>query len=212
VPERRTIAGGGVVWFEPNWLEREVADEYFKALRVCVPWQQGHISFFGRSVAEPRLTAWYGDADYTYSGRTLHKTPWPELLMHLREKASRAADVQFNSALLNLYRNGRDSMGLHCDAEPELGKNPVIASVSLGVTRKFLLRPKKQIKTEPGLEFELTHGSLLVMGGTCQHFWKHAVPKQLDVEAERINLTFRRIISTEGPRSRGGASRLDEKG
>ena len=160
-----------------------------------MPWTQGSVTLFGREIPEPRLTAWFGDADYTYSGRTVHAAPWTEALASLRDRAGRAAGAPFNAVLLNLYRSGADSMGMHADDEPELGPNPVIASVSLGVPRRFVLEPKKKgLRRDGRREFELWHGSLLVMSGDCQHRYRHGVPKQPRVEGERINLTFRRIV------------------
>jgi alkylated DNA repair dioxygenase AlkB len=148
---------------------------------------------FGRELREPRLTAWFGEADYTYSGRTVRASPWPSCLASLRARVERAAATSFNAVLLNLYRDGRDSMGLHSDDEPELGPDPMIASVSLGGARQFVLVPKKKsARRQGGYELQLTHGSLLVLTGACQHHYRHGVPKQPGFAHERINLTFRR--------------------
>ena len=143
---------------------------------------------------QPRLVAWFGDpgAAYTYSGLQLVPEPWSERLGSLRARTEGAAGHPFNSVLCNLYRDGNDSMGLHADAEPELGPNPVIASVSLGATRRFVLRHAKDRGER--LDLDLAGGSLLVMSGTTQHFWRHGVPKQKKITDSRINLTFRRIL------------------
>jgi alkylated DNA repair dioxygenase AlkB len=184
---------GGLVRFEPDWLDVTEADALFHELRNGVAWSQGTITMFGRELLEPRLTAWFGDADYTYSGRTVRASPWPSFLASLRERVERVAEASFNAVLLNLYRDGRDSMGLHSDDEPELGPDPMIASVSLGAARKFVLVPKrKSARRRGGYELELPHGSLLVMTGACQRHYRHGVPKQPGVARERINLTFRR--------------------
>lgn len=146
----------------------------------------------GRQVLQPRLTAWYGDAAYTYSGVTLEPLPWTPLLAMLRDRLIADVGERFNSVLCNLYRTGADSMGLHADDERELGPNPVIASVSVGATRRLVLRHKRR-KAAPVI-LDLTSGSLLVMGPATQTFWRHAVPKDPRVVAPRVNLTFRRIV------------------
>src|SRR5262249_55767076 len=144
----------------------------FAALRRDVPWKQEA----GRGRPFPRLTAWFADPGltYTYSGVTHQATPWTPLLLDGRRRVEQASRPSFNSSLSNLCGDGRDSIGLHSDAEPELGRNPVVASVSLGSVREFVLRHKKPRET---VKLPLGHGSLLVMGGTCQHHWLHGVPK-----------------------------------
>ncbi|HZU82800.1 MAG TPA: alpha-ketoglutarate-dependent dioxygenase AlkB, partial [Polyangiaceae bacterium] len=134
----RPLELGGSLRFHPAWLDRAEADALFSELRTSLPWTQGTITLFGRERAEPRLTAWFGDADYTYSGRTLKAAPWPAPVEVLRRRAERETGVAFNFVLLNRYRDGGDSMGMHSDDEPELGTDPVIASVSLGATRRFV--------------------------------------------------------------------------
>lgn len=185
--ERREIADGGTILYDPGFLRPAEADRLFNSLRGEVPWSQERT--FGRPF--PRLNAYYADpgVDYTYSGVTHRGAGWTEGLQEIRRRVEAAAGAGFNSLLLNFYRNGQDSMGFHTDAEPELGPNPVVASISLGAVRKFVLKHKT---TKELLSYHLTHGSLLVMGGTCQHFWYHGLPKT-DKDGERINLTFRRI-------------------
>ncbi len=164
-------------------------------------WSQGTITILRRERLEPRLTAWFGDADYTYSGRTMLRAAWPPALARLRTQVVLAAGARFNAVLLNLYRDGSDSMGLHSDDEPELGTNPVIAGVSLGSARKFVLVPKaKSARRSSRYEIVLGHGSLLVMSGACQHNYRHGVPKISGACGERINLTFRRVLA--GPYGR----------
>jgi alkylated DNA repair dioxygenase AlkB len=186
---------GGLVRYEPAWLAADDADALFRDLRSSVDWKQGSIAMFGREVLEPRLTAWFGDADYTYSGRTLRAAPWPESLAALRHRVDAASGALFNAVLLNLYRDGNDSMGLHSDDEPELGANPILASVSLGAERTFVLVPKKKAVRDWTFEGRLGHGSLLVMAGACQHNYRHGIPKQPGSKGERINLTFRAVVS-----------------
>ena len=117
---------------------------------------------------------------------------WTAVLAEVRRKVEAAANAPFNSVLLNFYRDGQDSIGYHSDAEPELGVNPIIASISLGSVRQFIL---KHVKSGEKLKLDLAHGSLLVMGGTCQHHWVHGLPKTKAAVGPRINLTFRNIIS-----------------
>lgn len=168
------------------------ADEYFAGLQD-VPWHQEEIIVFGKKYPEPRETAWYGDqgTTYTYSGITHTPKPWTPVLSEIREKVENETQERFNSVLLNRYRNGQDSVAWHADDEPELGENPVIASVSLGQTRRFQLRHKFLSKKTTSLE--LHHGDLLVMSGQTQHFWEHQVPKTKQDISARLNLTFRNI-------------------
>jgi alkylated DNA repair dioxygenase AlkB len=175
----------------PNALAAGEADEAFRALRDTIAWEQEQIVIFGRRHAVPRLIAWHGDdgAAYTYSG-TLHvPRPWTAELLAIRARVVALTRHEFNSVLLNRYRNGRDGMGWHADDEPELGRNPVVASVSLGAVRRFKLRHRSHKQAvftlEPG------HGSLLLMAGPTQHEYLHAVPKTAREVGERINLTFR---------------------
>jgi alkylated DNA repair dioxygenase AlkB len=150
------------------------------------------MNLYGKLINFPRLTAWYGDNEksYSFSGIKLNPNPWTEELLQIRNKIGVVANCQFNSVLLNRYRDGNDSISWHRDAETELGKNPVIASANFGETRKFQLR---HIHTKQKLEFQLKHGSLLIMLGELQHFWQHQVPKESKPLGERINLTYRLI-------------------
>ena len=143
---------------------------------------------------EPRLIAWAGEMPYRYSGRTLPPRVRPACLDQVWRLAEAFAGVNFNHVLINRYRDGDDSMGWHSDAEPELGQNPPIVSLSLGATRRFLLKPKAHLPPEPTREWRLTHGAMLWMGGSTQHHYRHSVPRQRGVASERINLTFRRVL------------------
>jgi alkylated DNA repair dioxygenase AlkB len=179
--------------FYPSLLDEQESDRLFTQLTDAIDWRQDWITIYGRSMPQPRLTAWYGDPgkSYTYSGITMHPSPWTGTLLDLKAKAEAVSGVVFNSVLLNLYRDGNDSMGWHSDDEPELGQNPVIGSLSLGGTRRFMLRHR----TEKGLkhQLELTSGSFLLMQGTTQHYWQHQIPKTKRPVPARINLTFRVI-------------------
>lgn len=179
--------------FYPSLLDQHESDRFFTQLSETINWRQDWITIYGRSMPQPRLTAWYGDPriSYTYSGITMHPSAWMPTLLNLKAKAEALSGVVFNSVLLNLYRNGNDSMGWHSDNEPELGQNPVIGSLSLGGTRRFMLRHR----SEKGLkhQLELTSGSFLLMQGTTQHYWQHQIPKTKRPVLPRINLTFRVI-------------------
>lgn len=186
------IINNGQYLFYPNFFSVSESDFFLRQLRADIDWKQESMNMYGKQVNFPRLTAWYGDNDrpYSFSGITLFPNNWTEELITIKERIEPLSRIRFNSVLLNLYRNGNDSISWHTDAEKELGENPIIASVNFGATRKFQLR---HIKTKEKLEIELTHGSLLVMQGELQHFWQHQVPKTTQNVSERINLTFRMI-------------------
>lgn len=161
----------------------------------AIPWRSESIVLWGKRYVQPRLIAWYGDGDasYTYSGLTLTPLRWTPTLIRLKEHVERLAQTTFNSVLLNYYRNGQDSMGFHSDDEPELGPAPIIASLSLGDPRTFVLKHKTRKQLRP-LKMQLTSGSLLLMRGDTQRNWRHAVEKETRPCGPRINLTFRRIV------------------
>jgi alkylated DNA repair dioxygenase AlkB len=185
---------GAEIAFDPHWLPSVEADTLYQRLLADVPWEVHRIRLFGRLVDSPRLSCWIGDAGarYRYSGTLFEPHPWPQPLQALRVRLSRALCVDFNSVLANRYRDGRDAMGWHRDDEPELGPQPVIASISLGATRRFRL--KADDAAVPPLSLELPHGSLLVMRGQTQSRFRHALPRTARPVGERINLTFRRIV------------------
>ncbi|MEC5408742.1 alpha-ketoglutarate-dependent dioxygenase AlkB [Paraburkholderia sp. MPAMCS5] len=178
-----------VDWY-PDWLTPARAEQLLAQLIGEVEWRQDTMGTPGGRVALPRLTAWQGDpnAVYVYSGIRNIPQPWTPAVAELRVAAEALCGAQFNSVLLNRYRNGTDSMGWHADREPELGPQPVIASVSLGAARTFDLRHNKSGVVQ---SFSLKGGSLLVMKGSTQAEWRHRVPKEPRVAGERINLTFR---------------------
>ena len=185
--------------FDAEFLSQPTADRLQSQLMTEIDWQQRSIKLFGKTIPQPRLVAWYGDpgASYTYSGLTWEPLPWTETLRSLKQEVEAAvggylnSNPSFNSVLLNLYRTGQDSMGWHSDDEPELGRNPIIASLSLGATRRFSLQHKSQKQLKHKLD--LTHGSLLIMAGETQHYWRHQVAKTTRVPSPRINLTFRTV-------------------
>lgn len=173
-------------------LDSDRRQRLLRQLLEQTPWEQQLIKIYGREVASPRLSAWHGDpgAVYRYSGLRLEPRAWTPPLLEIKAMAEALAGARFNSVLLNLYRDGRDSMGWHSDAEPELGRNPIIASVSLGARRRFVLRHKR---LPVRIELDLEPGGVLIMRGPTQHHWRHQLPKTREPTGPRLNLTFRTI-------------------
>jgi alkylated DNA repair dioxygenase AlkB len=178
--------------FEPNFFDVDESKLFLENLKNKILWKQESMNMYGKQINFPRLTSWYGENDkpYSFSGIKLNPNPWSNELIAIKQKIEPVSNTVFNSVLLNLYRDGKDSISWHTDAEKELGKNPIIASVNFGATRKFQLR---HIETKEKLEIDLSNGSLLIMQGELQHFWQHQVPKTNSLISERINLTFRVI-------------------
>ena len=168
-----------------------------------IPWQQDHIRIAGKLIRVPRLQCWMGDrnSNYGYSGIRLEPLPWQGVIIEIRDQMQALSHTDFNSVLLNYYRNGQDSVAWHADDEPELGANPIIASISLGAERTFQLRHKRD-KSRGRYRMLLRNGSVLIMGKTLQNNWLHQLPKEKDLQSPRINLTFRKICNTDtaGPR------------
>lgn len=206
----------GKLYYAPHYFDTAFCDETLQTLLACddidhmthdwhqerdidqlpfqsIQWQHDSVSMFGKTHNLPRLSAWYGDNNkpYTYSGITLQPKAWNAILLSLRDALIPVCKKTFNSVLLNWYRSGEDHISWHTDAEPELGKNPIIASVNFGASRRFLLRRKEEHSIK--LEIPLHHGSVLVMAGALQHHWQHSVPKQKKIKKNRVNLTFRTI-------------------
>lgn len=182
----------GSLALDTDFLNPSDADQLYQQLSEQLPWRQDSIHLFGRWVKIPRLQVFQGDPGilYRYSGLTLETDDWHPTIDRIRQQIETASGHQFNSVLVNLYRDGQDSMGWHSDDEPELGQNPVIASLTLGQPRRFLLRHKSK-KPIPQQELLLGHGSLLIMADQLQHHWQHSVPKTRRTMQGRINLTFR---------------------
>lgn len=189
----------GQLYFTPDFFTPQEANQLFQELFQTISWKQEPIRIMGREIMQPRLTAWYGDpgTEYTYSGITMTPLPWVNALLVIKARVEEGSGQKFNSALLNLYRHGEDSMGWHSDNERSLGRNPVIASVSFGATRKFKLKHREHADYK--LDLHLNSGSLVIMAGETQHRWYHSIPKEKKVELPRINITFRKIFS-ESPR------------
>lgn len=171
------------------------SESLLRALHEETAWRQETIMLFDQPRLQPRLSAWYGDAGsrYTYSGTTFHPLPWTATLLAIKDDVERIAGHRFNSVLLNLYRNERDSVGWHSDHEREFGAAPVIASLSLGQTRIFRFRHKTR-KDLRRIDLALNDGSLLLMAGSTQRCWQHAIEKERRTCGPRINLTFRTVV------------------
>ena len=189
--ERLPLADGELLF----WPQTELGMAYEHLLQRLMtesPWRQEEITVYGKAYRQPRLSAWYGDLGYSYSGIRLEPEPWTSTLLDIRARVEKLAGHQFNSVLLNYYRDQNDKMGMHSDDETELGRQPVIASLSLGESRTLLLRHKTR-KDLATIKLPLPSGSLLVMRGDTQHYWRHGINAERAHCGPRINLTFRTI-------------------
>jgi alkylated DNA repair dioxygenase AlkB len=182
----------GSALYRSGFFNSAECEQMFRSINDETPWEARNIVLFGKEVPQPRLACWYGDLAYSYSGITLDPRPMTPTLLEIKQRCEQAASARFNSVLVNLYRDGQDSMGLHADDEPELGVEPIIASVSFGGERNFRLRHRQSKDLQ---QISLATGSLLVMSGLSQECWMHDVPKTKKFVAPRINLTFRYIHS-----------------
>ena len=180
-----------------NHFEKNKALVLLKNLKASIPWDQNKIKFYGKESLVPRLESWHGDSgmSYNYSGITMHAKPWTDELLEIKQSIEPFAKTSFNSVLINFYRDGKDRVAWHSDDEKELGKNPVIGSVSLGAKRKFKLRHKRYKENLLKHEIFLGNGSFLLMAGPTQHNWMHEIPRTAKPIGPRINLTFRVIKS-----------------
>ena len=222
---RPVVLQGADIALWPDWLSPAEAAGSLAALQAEVPWRQESVRLFGKAVPQPRLTAWFGDADagYRYSGLALAPLPWSPRLADLRDRVEAAAGARFDSCLATLYRDGDDAIGPHADDERELGPEPVIAALSLGETRPLVFRPRRTLRhaglgpgddvttragagagagtgtgTATTLSLPLPPGSLVVMRGRTQHAWTHAIPRTRRACGPRVSLTFRCVTATRG--------------
>ena len=193
------LRDGAWYTYEPAWVDEP--DSLFAALMAEHSWEERTIWARDKPVLQPRLVSWSGELPYKYSGQTLEPRPWTGALATLVGRLRDELDVPFNHAVLNLYRDGRDRVAMHADNEPELGRDPVIASVSLGAERRFVIEHKGRRRKKT---LRLAHGSLLVMGGSFQHRWRHAVPGDTRVKEPRINVTVRVLKGPPGWREWSG--------
>jgi alkylated DNA repair dioxygenase AlkB len=180
-------------WY-PRFFGAAEADRLYGEVMATTAWEQATVRMYGKQTPIPRLQAWYGDEGktYAYSGIEMTPHPWTPVLHEIEVRLQEALDYPFNSVLANLYRDGSDRVAWHADDEPELGAEPVIASVSLGATRTFQLRHNADHDLRHSME--LTHGSVLVMRGPTQHRWRHQLTKTARAVRPRINLTYRTIV------------------
>ncbi len=187
------IPFSGNAFLKEDFYSEKESKEIFRALSNEIQWKQEPIKIMGKEIMQPRLTAWYGEEDhsYTYSGITMKTYAWSDTLLKIKERLYQALDVNFTNVLLNLYRNQTDGMGWHRDNEKELGPQPTIASLSFGEVRKFQFR-SYHTKTNL-INLHLASGSLLLMKGETNYYWEHRIPKTAKVLGPRINLTFRII-------------------
>tara|TARA_R100001377_G_scaffold80661_1_gene59693 strand:- start:2 stop:652 length:651 start_codon:yes stop_codon:yes gene_type:complete len=185
----------GQLHYFPNALDESEADALMMQCITDLPWRQDHIRIAGKSIPIPRLQCWLGssDAHYSYSNIALRPQPWPEFLLRVKTRVETLCAHSFNSALANYYRDGADSVDWHSDDERELGQDPVIASLSLGTSRVFELKHRYK-KRLPTLKTSLGHGSVLIMQGGTQQYWRHRIAKVQGLQEARVNLTFRRIL------------------
>jgi len=192
--DEQILSADGIVTLRHNFLEPTVATILLQHCLHHVSWRHDTITLFGKHILQPRLTCLVGvpGAEYRYSGRTMIPDPMSDIMLQLMHATSAACGASFTSALLNLYRNGADYMGWHRDNERALGRNPTIASVSLGASRTFKLKHKHG--AHPAVTVPLHHNSLLVMKGALQDNWYHSVPKETRVSEPRVNITFRQIL------------------
>jgi len=178
--------------FEPAWLPAPEAARCLADVRAEVAWTEREIVLYGKRIMQPRLVGWAGDVAYRYSGQTLEPRPFTDTVRALTVRVNDFAGTHFNHVLLNRYRDGRDNMGMHADNEPELGPDPIVATLSLGATRRLTLVPRRPRDGERRA-LELPSGSLLVMRGACQRRFRHGIPREPRVTEERVSLTFRLV-------------------
>lgn len=174
-----------------GFIPKEEADNYYTELLHSIPWHEYQMPMYDKIVTAPRMIAWYGEQEE--AGESSNQ--WTPELLQLREKVEKETSLKFNAVLLNLYRNGNDSVAWHSDKEHKIGRNPNIASVTFGQTRPFRFRHKTD-KSVPQVEIPLHHGTLLLMSGTTNTFWEHHIPKSTKEMLPRINLTFRQVQIT----------------
>jgi alkylated DNA repair dioxygenase AlkB len=206
IDDRIDLKDGAWYAHRERWLDEAAASDLMDHLMAEQEWVQREIMARGRPVLQPRLMSWAGELPYKYSGLVLEPRPMTGVLQVLLDRLRDELQVPFNHVVLNLYRHGRDKVAMHSDNEPELGRNPVIASFSLGATRRFVMERKRRRRQ---LHVKLHHGSLIVMGGTMQHDWRHALPGDTKVKEPRINITARFMRGPTGWREPGTSAGHD---
>lgn len=177
----------------PSFIEQDKTQSLKNSLIQESQWRDDKIKMFGKVFDQPRKVAFFGSPEisYTYSKIKMIPQGWSVSTKELTDKINALDAYDFNTCLLNLYRDGSDHMSWHCDNEPELGASPIVASLSLGEERDFFFRHKKDLDNK--VELKLENGSLLLMLGECQNEFNHALPKRKKQNGERVNLTFRSV-------------------
>jgi alkylated DNA repair dioxygenase AlkB len=193
--ETLNLPDADVAYYE-SFFPVENSDRLLDSLINKIQWKQNTIRFYGKESPVPRLEAWYGDPgmSYSYSGIRMDPLPWTEDLLEIKKIIEPVSMTTFNSVLINFYRDGKDRVAWHSDDEKELGKKPIIGSVSFGAERKFKLRHKKYRENGLRSEIMLKHGSFLLMSGSTQSHWAHEIPRTAKPLGPRVNLTYRKII------------------
>lgn len=183
----------GSAVIHPGFINPNRADEIMHRLMNETQWEQRDIVVFGKQHREPRLSTWHSEPhiSYSYSGILRTPQPWTPLLVELRDMCVSVTNAKFNAVLANLYRDGNDGVGWHADNEASNGREPTIASLSFGASRRFDFRHRESKQT---IRVQLESGSLLVMSGLSQHCWVHQLPRTKRVIEPRVNLTFRRVV------------------
>jgi len=184
----------GELYYIPNFLSSDKATYLFDSLKSDVAWEQKHITIYNKTMPLPRLTAWFGDdhnKTYKYSNIVNVPQEWHPLLLKLKVFLEQKFNSKINSGLLNLYRDQNDGLGWHSDNEKELGKTPIIFSISLGETRQFQVKDK--LTGQHKINLDLAHGDLIIMRGDMQQKWLHRIAPTTKLKGERINITFRFI-------------------
>ena len=193
-PSRLELLGDAWVDYDPHFLAADAASLLMGELITECDWEARTLHVMGKKVTQPRLMAWAGSVPYHYSGQTLFPLEPGPVLQSLWSQIEAREAMTFNHVVINYYRDGSDNVGMHADDEPELGENPKIVAVSLGAKRRFVLERKRKPRGEPRTSLWLGHGSYMVMGGTLQHTWRHALPKVKGECGPRLNITFRKLL------------------
>ena len=193
-PSRLELHGDAWIDYDPDFLADEPATALMEALIAECDWEARTLRVMGKTITQPRLMAWAGSVPYHYSGQTLFPVPPGPVLQKLWTEVETRETLSFNHVVINYYRDGADNVGMHADDEPELGENPTIVAVSLGAKRRFILERKRKPRGEPRTSLWLGHGSYMVMGGSLQHTWRHALPKVKGECGPRLNITFRNLL------------------
>jgi alkylated DNA repair dioxygenase AlkB len=191
---KNLLPKNGSLFYRPDLFKPDEARKLQETLTETIQWDRPSLKMYGKEFPIPRLAAWYGEMEYKYSGINNIPHPWTKELLSIKKRVEEASGAEFNSVLLNLYRNGEDHMSWHSDDEKSLGVNPVIASVSFGEVRRFSVRHRKDKELSP-ITLELASGSLVIMGGEMQEYWHHRISPSKKNLGPRINLTFRKVIS-----------------